>query len=111
MDVDDDSSQTTLVQQDGDYDDDHEHDQEIIGLKSKAQRFKLAAILHLEKALRLDGENDLFLAHLITLRCGTVDIKGVHGKISTARMTDLQEMRGYLKEFLALNQGNLLALQ
>ncbi|KAG0334382.1 hypothetical protein BG000_008385 [Podila horticola] len=111
MDVDDDSSQTTLVQQDGDYDDDHEHDQEIIGLKSKAQRFKLAAILHLEKALRLDGENDLFLAHLITLRCGTVDIKGVHGKISTARMTDLQEMRGYLKEFLALNQDNLLALQ
>ncbi|KAG0025276.1 hypothetical protein BGZ81_007288 [Podila clonocystis] len=111
MDLDDDSSQTTLVQQDGDHDDDHEHDQEIIGLKSKAQRFKLAAILHLEKALQLNGENDLFLAHLITLRCGAVDIKGVHGKISTARMDDLQEMRGYLKEFLVLNQGNLLALQ
>ncbi|KAF9306112.1 hypothetical protein BGZ74_007580 [Mortierella antarctica] len=111
MDVDDDSSQTTLVQQDGDYDDDHEHDQEITGLKSKAQRFKLAAILHLEKALRLDGKNDLFLAHLITLRCGAVDIKGVHGKISAARMKELQEMRGYLKEFLVLNQDNLLALQ
>ncbi|KAG0017046.1 hypothetical protein BGZ82_000875, partial [Podila clonocystis] len=111
MDLDDDSSQTTLVQQDGDHDDDHEHDQEIIGLKSKAQRFKLAAILHLEKALQLNGENDLFLAHLITLRCGAVDIKGVQGKISTARMDDLQEMRGYLKEFLVLNQGNLLALQ
>ncbi|KAG0085383.1 hypothetical protein BGZ92_009038 [Podila epicladia] len=111
MDVDDDSSQTTLVQQGGDYDDDHEHDQEITGLKSKAQRFKLAAILHLEKALRLDGKNDLFLAHLITLRCGAVDVKGVHGKISAARMKELQEMRIYLKEFLVLNQDNLLPLQ
>ncbi|KAI9242316.1 MAG: hypothetical protein BYD32DRAFT_403877 [Podila humilis] len=111
MDVDDDSSQTTLVQQDGDIDDDHEKDQEIIGLKFKAQRYKSAAVLHLEKALRLDGKNDLFLAHLITLQCGAVDIKGVHDKISAARMEDLREMREYLKLFLILNQDNLLALQ
>ncbi|KAF9407540.1 hypothetical protein BGZ94_002650 [Podila epigama] len=80
----------------------------IQGLRTKCRQHKVAAILHLERALSLDRNNDMFLAYLVTLKCGRVDIYGVHGALTASRMQSLKEMRSYL---LSLYSGSNATLQ
>ncbi|KAG0272691.1 hypothetical protein BGZ95_011526, partial [Linnemannia exigua] len=72
---------------------------------------KLSAIRQLERALELDSRNDGFLAYLVRLKCGKVDMTGWDKKkASPKRKGAIQEMKLYLKKFYD-NSNSMLALQ
>jgi hypothetical protein len=73
---------------------------------------KRSAIKHLELALKLDSRNDGFLAYLVRLKCGRIEMTGWDKRRATnKRKTIIQEMKAYLKQFYNDNTGSMLALK
>ncbi|KAG0345359.1 hypothetical protein BG004_003774 [Podila humilis] len=125
MDMDEVGSQSTLVHRDdaghrlSDDDDDDDMyipeeldgDYEVLGVKSTVLRYRKNATGYFERALRLHNRNDMYLASLMVLQCGMVDIRGVHGKISRTRLEKLHDMREYLTTYLESNHDKKVAVE
>ncbi|KAK5820873.1 hypothetical protein F5H01DRAFT_171070 [Linnemannia elongata] len=92
------------------YDDDS--DSESTLWDARIMSHKRGAIKHLELALKLDSRNDGFLAYLVRLKCGRVEMTGWDKRrASNKRKTAIREMRAYLRQFCKDNDSSMLALQ
>lgn len=87
-------------------------DEESTLWDARIMNHKRSAIKHLELALKLDSRNDGFLAYLVRLKCGRVEMTGWDKrKASAKRRAAIQEMKAYLKQFYNDNAGSMLALK
>ncbi|KAF9136144.1 hypothetical protein BGX30_011349 [Mortierella sp. GBA39] len=92
------------------YDDDSDNESTL--WDARIMSHKRGAIKHLELALKLDSRNDGFLAYLVRLKCGRVEMTGWDKRRSSnKRKTAIREMRAYLKQFYNDNTSSMLALQ
>ncbi|KAG0298932.1 hypothetical protein BGZ96_004239 [Linnemannia gamsii] len=89
-----------------------DNDEESTLWDARIMNHKRSAIKHLELALKLDSRNDGFLAYLVRLKCGRVEMTGWDKRrASTKRRAAIQEMKAYLKQFYNDNTGSMLALK
>ncbi|KAK3835667.1 MAG: hypothetical protein J3R72DRAFT_211099 [Linnemannia gamsii] len=96
---------------DGSDSDDDDSNRESSLWDARIMDHKLSAIKQLERALELDSRNDGFLAYLVRLKCGRVDMTGWDKKkASPKRKAAIQDMKAYLKRFYD-NSNSMLALQ
>ncbi|KAF9156786.1 hypothetical protein BG015_001118 [Linnemannia schmuckeri] len=92
------------------YDDDSDNESTL--WDARIMSHKRSAIKHLELALKLDSRNDGFLAYLVRLKCGRVEMTGWDKHRATnKRRTAIREMRAYLKQYYNDNTSSMLALQ
>ncbi|KAG0367286.1 hypothetical protein BC939DRAFT_456399 [Gamsiella multidivaricata] len=91
---------------------DNDESQDCMARKADISRYEHNADRLLERALQLNGRNDMFLVYLVILRCGKVDFSGMDSKaMPQARKDAISEMRSFLRRFYGNNKYSLLSLQ
>ncbi|KAF9997235.1 hypothetical protein BGZ65_007181, partial [Modicella reniformis] len=98
-----------------DMDDDDDGDdwlEEDERLQMQISRHHLLAGKRLERSLKMDNKNDMFLTYLVRLKCGKVNYSGlvISKPMSKARKAAIYNMKNYLKKFYNNNNDSLLAL-
>ncbi|GJJ75125.1 hypothetical protein EMPS_07483 [Entomortierella parvispora] len=88
-------------------------DQDAVILTGSISRYANTAQALLERALKQNPENDMFLTYLVRIRCGKIGPEGLGSasRMSRTRRLAIHETRLFLKKFLDRNKESLLCLQ